>query len=202
MKLEILNQSFEFSNNQQEIDNMYNTIKDILKDSEELFSHLAVDGKEIYEDHYEYVSDHIFDISLIQVLVVTKKQMFDNVLLSTDDYLTRSIPLVRRLADVFYKQPTQDSWLDFEQLMEGLQWINQMVQSINQLLSTSLEFSHIHHYSFEVEAVIGNLADALQNGDTLLIGDLLKYELLVLMDNLAETVKITIDSEVIRHDLN
>jgi hypothetical protein len=180
---------------------MYNTMNNTLKDSEQLFSHLVVDGKEIYEDHYDYISDHILGISIIQVIVLTKKQMFDNILLSTDEYLTRSIPFVRRLADVFYQQPTQDSWLDFEQLMEGLQWLSQMVQSINQLSKTTLEFSHIH-YSFEVEEVISNLADALQNGDTLLIGDHLKYELLALMDNLAGAVTITIDSEVMRHDLN
>lgn len=205
MQLYLLDQSIEYTNELTSIDECFEKINHLLSDSNYVLSHLEIDGVEVYEDHHDYLATHITSVNNIIVKVTTFKQILQEIVLDLDSYLDRVIPETKQLADDFYKSPDKSAWERLTQLLEGLQWIMQAIQPIYTLKDNNLPFSNSLVYeaiSMELTEQFTELERALVNADLVLVGDLLKYEVMERLDKLKSELQTTIDNEVIRHDLN
>lgn len=166
------------------------------------FSHLVIDGEEILEDPEIYLIRNIGNVESIEVIVVAAQEFINNLLLSTEEYAERAIPHITTLAEMFYNNPSPTNWYDLNQLLEGIQWILSMIGVVDESIVRPSSWSEVLTNVREIQAELGNLEEALENTDTVLVGDILNYEILPVFEALTKEVKRIIDTEGTRYDLN
>jgi hypothetical protein len=204
LKVHIQNQEIEIKNEQSDVDLLFNQINETLKKSGLYLSHMNIDGMEVYDDYYEYILDKLDEIKTINIEMITLRQWIDNMMVSMKDYVDRIVPETSRLSDQFYQNQTT-AWGDFVQLMEGLQWVTSTLNVIDSLSKEKpiyVNWNDFLQLFTSIQQELKDLEEAVNNKDTVLIGDILEYEVTPLLENLQKTVNNTIDNEVKRHDLN
>ncbi|MFO1444422.1 hypothetical protein KDN24_14680 [Bacillus sp. Bva_UNVM-123] len=178
MNLTLLDKTYSFDRNQLGIQALIEKINSELSTESRFFSHLVIDGVEVFEDHEEYILAHIDNVKDIKVVVQTIEEFIGNLLVSLNTYTQRAIPEIERLINEFYQNPTEQSWLTLHQLLDGINWIYETIKGIDnaqQEINGWDEFIKIVA-TFEVE--LPNLLEALENKDSILIADIIQYEIL------------------------
>lgn len=201
LQIHILEQTLVFSNDINAVETMLSQIEEILDANKLLINFIDVDGVDVYQDFSEYIIEHLATIKQINIKVQTMKQVLDESLTSLQQYMDRALPEVEQLADEFYQGVTNDTWSKFNQLMEGLLWVSQIVENIHtkKIYSNAVDYLKI---SGALREELSNLENALNDMDMVLTGDILKYEIASIMKELLNKVTITIDNEVVRNDLS
>lgn len=166
------------------------------------FSHLVADGVEIYEEPEQYLEQHLHEITELEIIAKTEQEFVNDLLLTSEEYINRAVPEIEVLADQFYNNPDKESWNKFGQLLEGLQWLTHLVQTIGSVDKKPENWMNYLKASFSVNEELKNLEDALKNNDRILIADILNYEVLPFFKELKKEIQYTIDTEGYRHDLN
>ncbi|VDH00950.1 Uncharacterised protein [Lysinibacillus sphaericus] len=166
------------------------------------FSHLIVDGKEVYDDYEKYLESHFNHIKELEIIVKTEKEFVNDLMISAEDYIEQALPELPSLAEDFYDNPVHATWTRLEQLLGGLQWLNEMLMIIGKSTNVPANWDKYLDVSSRMQEVIPTLAEAIENGDTVLIGDLIQYELIATLQALYNEVTNTIDNEGTRHGLN
>src|SRR5690606_22843805 len=85
------------------------------------------DGIEIYEDHEAYLTVNLNQITKLEVIAKTEKEFMNDVLISAEDYFKPAKPDMAALPESFYNHPTSETWANFEMLLEGAQWLYDML---------------------------------------------------------------------------
>lgn len=183
------------------IEEIIETINELLQDNY-YFSHLIADGKEIVEDPEVFLTKHVKDIDSIEVIAVVAKQFINDLLLSTEEYTERAVLQLATLTDEFYNNPTASSWTELGHLFEGIQWLVTMIDTVDQSTVRPAVWGEVLTHSSAIQEELATLEEALENTDTVLIADLLQYELLPAFEEIAGKVKDLIDTEGTRPNLN
>lgn len=201
MIITMLDESTSYPNDISSIKPCLSKIEEILKHKELYLELMEIDGIEVFEGFQEYMLEHIQGINVVNVKVQTLKQLLDESVITMKQYLDGALPEIVKLADEFYQGTTKDSWDKLTQLFEGLSWVTQNVEVIRTkgIYHNSVAYTEISHVLHEE---LSNLEDALKNGDLVLTGDILKYEIVSILKQLLLAVTTTIDNEVLRHDLS
>jgi len=166
------------------------------------FSHFIADGIEVLESHEDYLNQSINEIERIELIAKTVKEFVNDILLSAEAYINRATPELGTLAEEFYDNPNADSWSRFSQLIEGLQWLTDMLSLIGDSNGKPLNWAEFIEVSNEMKGILKNLEEALQNEDHVLIGDLIQYEIIENFKALGEEIQKSIDVEGKRYDLS
>jgi hypothetical protein len=196
-----LDQSHTYSSEVSSIESCLEMVEQTLKANEVYIDYMDIDGVEVYQDFAEYLLEHIQNVKQIDIKVQTLKQLMDESMITMQSYLEGALPEVKRLADEFYQGATKESWGKLNQLLEGLLWISQTIDTVvtKPVYSDKSVFVEI---SATLQQELSNLEGALTDSDMVLTGDILKYEVITILDNLLLAVTQTIDNEVVRNDLN
>ena len=183
MKLKIENQTFEYDNTQAEITTLFAKIEEIIENSPNVLSHMLVDHVEVYEDFYNYFIDNIKVIGEVEVITLTYKELVDNILFSTADYLNRATPLTEELSNKFYREALSEDWKSLKDLLEGIGWIISTFSSIDgddRLSMVIASYESWNEYAGEIyglQDTLGDFEEVMTNQDNLAIADLLQYEI-------------------------
>jgi len=202
MKINILDKTLEYENRIEVLDDIFNKINHMVSSANLVFSHLNIDGIDVYEDHYDYFLDNIRNIEEVKVVTKTIKEISQDIILSTIDYIDRAMPEIEILADEFYKQPSQDSWHKLIQLLEGIKWIidsfviidfnPELKDIVNGYEEWNLYAKDIH----ELSELIGEFEEILENSDFVSTADILSYEIVPLFEEMQEKLLKLISEEV------
>ena len=187
--------------NQPKTDEIIENIYEML-DNDNYFSHFIAEGIEVFENHEEYLNKNINDINQIEIKAKTIKEFVNDILLTTEGYINRARPQLVNLSEEFYDNPNSDTWNRFTQLIEGIQWINEMLTVIENSTKKPSNWIGFLKLSTELKEELINLKEAMENIDNILIGDLIQYEIMAKFESLGNEIKITIDTEGTRYDLN
>jgi len=184
------------------------SVKEIIEKINELmtdqyyFSHLVVDGVEVYEEPENYLFERLVTTTKIEVIAKTYREYVNEVLIMSKDYIKRSIPELSVLADGFYQNPTASDWTNFSDMLEGVQWFNQMILLINNLKERPLNWDEIINLSSKLKSELENLEEAVENKDYILIADIIQYEILPLYEGFESEIHTTLITEGYHHDFN
>lgn len=184
------------------------SVKEIIEKINELmtdqyyFSHLVVDGVEVYEEPENYLFERLVTTSRIEVIAKTIREYVNELLLISKDYIKRAIPELTVLADGFYQNATAAEWKNFSEMLEGVQWLNQMTLLINNSKERPLNWDEIINLSAKLKSELENLEEAVGNKDNILIADIMQYELLPLYEGLESEIHTTLVTEGYHHDFN
>lgn len=201
MNLIIMDQSYKFVNKPESVPVLLSTVEDILEKNNMILSHFVIDGLEIYENFEDYILDNIDYLNVVSAELRTLKEWLDEMVNSALEYLKRSIPALEQLGTEFYQGSDKESWLKFDQMMEGIGWLSQLVDQITQhdVLSKSWERTE---QDFELQGLLLELEDAVLNKDTVLIADTIIYEILPKYKSLQQRFSAILNIEVLVHGSN
>lgn len=202
MQLKILNQVFDFKNEPAALEEMFAKINQFLEDSGLILSHLNVDDIEVYEDYYNYLKERIDRINLVEVEVRTAAGILRDALLTAEEYLEQALPEIESLAAEFYQGPSEESWERFQQLLEGVEWLNQLVAVIDQNKQKPGNWQDYISLIDRLKEQLQSLHEALETRDYVVIGDLLKYEITPCFQEFRRIIQKTKTDEGKKDDLH
>lgn len=190
MKLHILDKILEYENKIDVFYNMVDEISNTVKKSNLVFSHLIIDGVEIYNDFYDYFLDNIKNIEEIIVVTKTIRETSREIIMSTIDYIERAIPEIEILSNEFYKTPSSDSWNKLMDLIEGFKWIMDTFVAIDtngQLKDIVDDYEEWNLYAkdvYSLKELLNEFEEILENGDLVSTADILSYEIIPLFEEM------------------
>ncbi|WP_050179831.1 hypothetical protein [Domibacillus robiginosus] len=200
MKLLFQEQIIQFEQDST-VEKIMEQINTLLGDSY-YFSHLVVDGIEVYEEPEHYLNENSESIEKLQLIARTAKEFTNDILVSAEMYLKGAASELAKLSDSFYNNPSANSWSNFSDMLEGMQWLNHIINCIDQMNEKPQNWDEYLKLAAALEVELKNLEEAVGNRDNVLIGDSIQYEIMPLYDALETEIQTTIDTEGARHDAN
>lgn len=197
----------KFENQYQEIISPFTSEEIIIKindliGSNYVFSHLNVDGIEVYDDQEQYISNNMSNIQTIEVIAYTTHEFINMTLIDADTYLNGALKEFEKLAEGFYNTPGPVEWSKFSGLLEGMQWVNLVISTIDSLNGKPENWIEFTTISGKLQIELRNLEEAIENSDFVLIADIIQYELLPLYEMLSQEIKETLESKGMRNNVN
>lgn len=186
MQVHILDQVYQYDNRKEEVPQLIEKIETEINTAELIFSHLVVDGEEVYENHGDYLESHIDDIQQIEVEARSVNQLITDILESMDQYLSRCKAFVEPLANQFYQAADEERWQSFADLLEGMQWLLQSVDTLTQQFAEKLQDHRtpLATSNEQIKSVMHTMQTAVEQSDETMIADILLYELLEELEKL------------------
>ncbi|MGI8349273.1 hypothetical protein NiCM35_05800 [Niallia circulans] len=177
MELHLSSEMLIYENSVKNIDILIEKINEDLEKNKLYFSHLIINGKEVYSDFEEQIMEQINTIKKIELVTKTIDEFISDLTVSLNEYSNRAIPSIKQLTEQFYQSPTEESWGVLQDLLEGLNWVYSTIKSMGntELNEYKEKLLNVANH-FEVE--LPNLLDAIENRDYILIGDIISYEIL------------------------
>lgn len=125
------------------------------------------------------------------------KSQLNEVIISWEQYLDYSLPVIKELADRFYKSIEQQPWIELPQLTEAFSWIFQVFESLQQAGASSYDdWKGVKKLMDKMASELHVLHDAISAKDPVTIGDILNYEVLPILEELHGVVSTIIKHEV------
>lgn len=149
---------------------------------------VIVDGVEPDEDLKGYVAGRLDEINCIEIRAVALCQFLDKALGACRQYLETAVPEISRLGEDFYKDPTSGTWERFGQMLEGLEWISRLLDSIAANPDACLYPETYQRLGNELSQHLRQLHDAVSDRDMVFTGDLIQYEIAPLLAGLQDTI--------------
>lgn len=178
MELIMGNQNFQLDHAQIGVHDVFDRINDFLVKETLFFSHLVIDGEEVYGDPEDYIQEHLSTIRKVEVKTLTVMEFVGELLTSLNEYAKRGIPEIGNLIEEFYQGPIENSWLTLHQLLEGIEWIYETIKSIDATKHNISGWDDFITGAATFEAELPNLLEAIENRDNILIADIIQYEIL------------------------
>lgn len=180
-------------------ESVFNTIiekvNELIKDENTIFSHLVVDGVDVYENHEAYINEHLAELMKVEIVTNKATEMIWETAQSVRDYLERAIPALEKLVDESYEEFSQETWEGISQLIEGLQWMLQFKEFTQQSPRQPENWDEFAENFAVCEEQFTPLLDAIEAQDTILISDILAYEITPAYEEiLASTEKMLQDT--------
>lgn len=187
MRFVIQNQEYFFENKEQAVAQIQQLIEQTLSESQMLFSHMTVNGTEVYQDPFPFLKENLDAIDHVVVHLVTAEEYLEDVCRSAYEYASRAIPQVSSLSDEFYTSPDETSWNKLSQLAEALQWFQQMESFLGGKHAYPQWIDRVRE-NLSFSEVLRQLDEAVQAQDLTLIGDILQYEVVPRFERLERAV--------------
>lgn len=202
MRLLYNNEQFSLENNESTIHFIFEKINKSIKHKDMIFSHLIVDDKEVFENHERYLKENLKVIEMVQIVNKRTKNMIWETMTSISLYLDRAIPALINLTDKSYKKFTNDTWEGINQLAEGMQWITQFITFTKKAFQQPANWSELEASFNDSEASFTKLLDAIKVKDTILISDILSYEVIPAYESFNKNIKNSLDDKEFLKDVN
>ncbi|MBC3888233.1 hypothetical protein GH810_07915 [Acetobacterium paludosum] len=192
MNIYIQDEVLEFDNDPKTTKQIFDAINEYLNKRELKFSHLIIDGISVYENLFTYFSDNINKIEKVEVVLQTIPELVNETIITTDNYINNAIPLITELAEEFYQQPNDKTWLKLNDLFEGIQWV---IESLSQIDSIKNLNSIINNYEIwneyvqevsKLSTIISELEVAIVGKDLISIGDMVLYEITPAFESMSD----------------
>ena len=116
-------------------------------------------------------------------------------MLSTIDYLDRSIPEIEMLSNEFYKTPSKESWQKLMDLIEGIRWIMDTFVSIDSngelknIVNSYEEWNLYAKDVYSLQELMMDFEEILRNNDFISTGDILSYEIVPLFKEMKKKLE-------------
>lgn len=202
MIIHILDKSLEYENKQEVLDTIFKEIDNIVNSGNMIFSHLIIDGQEVYNDFYDYFLDNMKNIQEVKVVTRIAKEAFEEILLSTIDYLNRAIPEIEVLSNEFYKTPSRESWGKLGDLLEGVKWIMDTFMIIDadfdlkNIVNSYEDWNIYAEDIYKLNELLIEFEEMLENSDFVSTADILSYEIIPLFNDMKKKLEKLISEEV------
>lgn len=180
MMVYMLDNAYHWENHESSIQRLQQEVECVLAEKGYFLKHMIVDGVTLYTDHYQYLADNLDRVERVEVVLITKEELCDEIYSSLNDYLTRSMPLINDLVTELYRgENNRSTWQTLAELVEGLQWILQSVHFINDTKRDAL-----FPTGEALEESLKTLLEGMNHSDLTTIGDVIHYEIIPYLESI------------------
>lgn len=193
MKLFVDEKEYVFSDDREGVRRLLAEVERYMDESPKIVGGYRVDGAEVYEELDLYLEDLSTTPERVEVIALTPKEYVTDVLLSSHDYMLRGQDEVEGLARRFYTKPSEDEYEALADLTEGLVWILETVRLLDanppllETLSNRELWNEHAAAAMRLQEVVEKLVQATERRDTVLIADLLTYEIVPVFEDLTDS---------------
>ncbi|WP_110931100.1 hypothetical protein [Paenibacillus bouchesdurhonensis] len=151
---------------------------------------VSIDGQVIYDNFDESIAANFSRIDALDIQTITKRESLIETEKSLVEYLNRFIPAISELSGCFYGELTEYHWEKFSYFIEGLSWILQSVEFIQLIVDVEIDPIHILTMQ-KLESIIKELESSVEEEQYVMIGDLMQYELMPVLENYKRNITLT-----------
>lgn len=202
MKLLHKQTSYTIENDTSAIHFIYEKVNELIQQENTVFSHLVIDNQEIYEEHEAYISKHLQEILQVEIVTHSKQEMIWETMDSINDYLKRAIPALKELIDASYHTFTKQTWEGIDQLAEGMQWILQFNMFTKASKIKPAYWENIEESISTCEQGFKALMEGIETKDTVLISDILSYEIVPAYESLESNLEKSLEDRELCKNAN
>lgn len=201
MFFHINNETIEIDYEQTRAEEILVIINTILAQRGVVLGYLIINGKPIYKDFHNFFAEYTETIDNIEIVIDPLKALINDNFSTVYKYLSNAIPQVNNLAEEFYRQPNENTWMKLFDLFEGIQWIIESVIKIGKIKdieNSVLDYGVWNQYVQsvgELSEMIKELEPPMVNKDHVLIGDLLIYEIIPVFQKIYGTIGLLVTTE-------
>lgn len=176
------------------IEEIIQKINDILE-NKYYFSHLNINGIEVTEEPELYLENYLTQLETVEIIAIPAKKFINELLLSTDEYLSRAIPVLKTTAEHFYDVAQVSHWYDIHDLLGAIQWLFAMTDTVGGSDERPANWRQMEEEVNKLSDVIKEFEEALENKDQVLIADLLTYEILPIFEDMSAVITHEMDKD-------
>lgn len=194
----IQDEILEMPNDSSKINEYFRMINSKLAEKNLELSHLVIDNQVVTNDYEHYFKKYITSINEVIVVVVSQVSLINETLESTEQYISNAITQITFLAEEFYQKPNKSSWIRIADLFEGIQWMLETVQRIDNIKNLNAKVMNYEIWNEYVQkvsnlsGVIRDIQEAINSKDNVSIGDLLLYEIIPAFESISNSLKFLI----------
>jgi|LSQX01.3.fsa_nt_gb hypothetical protein len=201
MKISVLDRIDTCPNSIRDIELYFEKLAQELEATQLLIGHVIVDGQPVYEEFVEYLKENIDGINEVEIVLYNLQQYISETLASAAQYTEKAVNELGNMAKEFYQIPSRETWNNFSDLLEGMQWIIETFVIIekNGWAGEVLDYQAWNEYArlvLHIQEHVKDLNQALQSADTTLIGDILSYDIKPDLQNMQEALEKLLTSKV------
>lgn len=203
MQVIIGEKQLQYENTKQGVTSLLNEIESNQAEKGLIFNHVTIDGIDIYDNIEEHLFANFNNISTVTVHLISKEMLKKDIIHSIYEYVKRSIPEIEKLSNDMYKGTSPEVWGRFGQLVEGVQWLSQSGSFFSDVVDLLKENELlVEHTLFIFEREMEELEEALEQQDNVLLGDIMRYEIIPRFEEIAEHLSDIVDKEGAANDFN
>jgi hypothetical protein len=204
MTLQIIhgNENFVINDSNTAINEIFKKINEVFESGDSVFSHLIVDGIDVYENHEGYLGQRLNEIKTVEIVSKQVHELTWETMVSIQNYLEGAIPALSKLVDNSFESFSDKTWVGLEQLAEGMQWILQFKGVVANATKKPSNWDKIEESIQVCEESFATLLPAVESKDTVLIIDVLSYEVKPAFESLNEHLKVSLRDEEFLKDVN
>ncbi|MGM8366479.1 hypothetical protein ACLIBG_13520 [Virgibacillus sp. W0181] len=188
MQLLYKNEQIELKRDASLFSVIFEKVNKLIEEKDVIFSHLIIDGVEVYENHEEYIQERMNKVMQIEIVTRSSKEMILETMRSVHEYLERAVPALKELVDQSYERFAEETWEGIGQLSEGMQWMLQFKTFTQGASEQPANWQQVEKSFAVCEEEFAELLDAVEAQDTVMITDLLAYEITPAYEALLENI--------------
>lgn len=137
--------------------------------------------------------NRIRPIEKLEIGVEEAEKLLIDVLEEAESYLPRLMGGIEDIVNAFSQGKKMEGYQLLEQALEGFTWFNRVIENLNNNLKfdflNSQEKKKIKKSTDKWKEKIKDLSEAMENQDTILIADLLEYEITPILEDYLPIIK-------------
>ena len=147
-----------------------------------------LDGQEVSSSAPDTLMSAVSSVELLELELADLKDLMANNLSNAKEYLEKLIPGFQKAADLFRMGNEQEAHKFYLQILDGIDWISQVVQTVVNSRNKELEGQDLKDRQERVTGLMTQMLEANPNQDWVLLADLLEYEMIPFYENWQEAL--------------
>jgi hypothetical protein len=196
MRIELLDNFYEADNNKEAVDKLFDEVSSLQENGQYILDYIEIDGNKVHGNYYDVLIDNIAFIKEVKVVMVSANDYLREIMVSIKKYIENAVKEISSLADGFYRGTDNDTWIKFQQFIEGIEWINSGAAIVAKNAKALSEADKYVKTVSEILNKLPELEEAINNSDYVLIGDLLNYEIIPVLETIKDAAEDMINGGV------
>jgi hypothetical protein len=146
------------------------------------------DGQEITNFNEDQLEE-IKPIEQLELVAKDMKELINEGFEEAESYLPRLISGIDEIINNFSQGNYNESYQLLEKALEGFEWLNLLFSNFEHLPEEKKEKVDLEENLTNWKTALTELLKAVENQDTVLINDLLEYELVPILEEQLEKIK-------------
>src|SRR5690625_1174454 len=196
MKLIYKDEATTLARNELAFEQIFKKVNKLMEKELLIFSHLIVDGAEVYNNHEQYINERLHNIAQIEIVMRTTKEMIHETMVSIYNYLTDAIPSIQNLVEQSYSGFQEETWNNLAQLVEGMEHIVSFINFTRKVDEKPSNWEQINDAFSTCEQQFKTLLTALEQQDTIEITFILSSGIQPAYEQLKSAINAAINDKI------
>lgn len=159
------------------------------------FSHFIADGEEVYDEHEEYLEEHLPSIEQLEVIIKSEKEFMKDVLLSMQAFLEGVIPEVSALAKEYQSVPTSGTRERFDRMLGGAEWLTDMLNIVSNSKEQPSNWKTFKDFAGSLHSELSKLGKAVEKRKNNEISKVIRQGIVPVFERIVSEIDKSIDAK-------